>query len=84
MNLIIYLVSVLGILFSASVAREAVILNDDNFEELTQATSGSNTGDWLIMFCEKSRFKKCRDIIPFWNELSEVLHGKTTVAYVDV
>jgi hypothetical protein len=25
-------------------------LSDENFEHLTQASSGSTTGDWLIMF----------------------------------
>jgi len=59
-------------------------LNDDNFEHDTQATTGSTTGDWLILFCEFERLKICRDYEQFWNELSGMLRGQTTVAYVDV
>lgn len=59
-------------------------LTDLNFEHDTQATTGSTTGDWLILFCEFERLKKCRDYEPFWNELAGLLRGKTTVAYIDV
>ncbi len=37
-------------------AQIAVELTDDNFEHDTQATTGSTTGDWLILFCEFDRF----------------------------
>ena len=65
-------------------AQVAYELTDDNFEHDTQATTGSTTGDWLILFCEFERFKRCRDYEPFWNELAGVLRGKTTVATIDV
>ena len=65
-------------------AQIAVELTDDNFEHDTQATTGSTTGDWLILFCEFERFKKCRDYEPFWQELAGLLRGKTTVAYINV
>ena len=29
---------------------DVVTLNEDNFEELTQATTGSTTGRWFIKF----------------------------------
>ena len=75
----------IGTLFSFAFAKqEAVILTDDNFEDLTNASASTNTGDWLILFCEVQRFQKCRDMVPFWDELSGVLFGKTSVAYVDV
>lgn len=50
-------------------------LTDYNFEHDTQATTGSTTGDWLILFCEFERFKICREYAPFWNELSGMLRG---------
>ena len=65
-------------------AIEPKELTDDNFEHDTQATTGSTAGDFLILFCEMERFQRCRDYMPFWNELAGVLYGKATVAYVDV
>lgn len=65
-------------------AQKAIELTEENFEHDTQATTGSTTGDWLILFCEYERFKKCRDYQPFWDELSGLLRGKTSVAYIDV
>ena len=59
-------------------------LTDLNFEHDTQATTGSTTGDWLILFCEYERFEKCRNYQPFWDELAGVLRGRVTVAYIDV
>lgn len=28
---------------------EPIILNDENFEHLTQASTGATTGDWLVL-----------------------------------
>ena len=55
-KLIALLLPFLGSLLLAPMAmakHEAVILDDDNFEQLTQAAAGGDTGDWLILFCEK-------------------------------
>ena len=76
--------AVLAILTQPATAQRAYELTDENFEHDTQATTGSTTGDWLILFCEYERLKTCRDYQPFWDELAGVLRGKTTVAYVDV
>ena len=65
-------------------AQKAYELTDKNFEHDTQATTGSTTGDWLILFCEYERFKKCNEYQPFWDELSGLLRGKTSVAYINV
>ncbi len=66
-------------------AQKAYVLTDDNFEHDTQATTGSTTGDWLILFCEFERFPdKCNSYEKFWDELAGVLRGKTTVATIDV
>ena len=69
---------------SAQAAVKAYELTDENFEHDTQATTGSTTGDWLILFCEYERFKRCNEYQPFWDELTGLLRGKTSVAYVDV
>ena len=69
---------------SAQAAVKAYQLTDENFEHDTQATTGSTTGDWLILFCEYERFKRCNEYQPFWDELTGLLRGKTSVAYVDV
>ncbi len=44
------------LLLGLTSAQIAVELTDDNFEHDTQATTGSTTGDWLILFCEFDRF----------------------------
>ena len=78
------LLCVAFLLFGLTRSQTAYELTDDNFEHDTQATTGSTTGDWLILFCEFDRFKKCRDYQAFWNELAGLLRGKTTVAFVNV
>ena len=51
--LIVTLVSILlGMMSDTAFAIQPTELTDDNFEHDTQATSGSTTGDWLILFCE--------------------------------
>lgn len=71
---------------TAAKEAKAVILDDENFERLTQAAAGGDTGDWLILFCEMQRFKdKCDPLVPLWDELARDLSGKAlTVAHVDV
>ena len=85
-KLTLFLLAVLGThMLSVAKSREAVVLTDENFEQLTQASTSADTGDWLVLFCEMERFpKKCGHLKPLWDELAEVLYGKTTVAYVDV
>jgi hypothetical protein len=60
------------------------ILTDENFEHDTQATTGSTTGDWMILFCDTKQVKLCRELLPTWNRLYGALNGRVTVAYVDV
>ena len=35
--------------------QSAKLLNDTNFEHDTQATTGSTTGDWILMFCSDEK-----------------------------
>ena len=58
-------------------------LDDSNFEHDTQASTGSTTGDWFILFCG-SKSKHCRTFHPMWQELYEKLYGRVTCAWVDL
>lgn len=62
-------------LITMAIAKRAIILTDENFEHDTQAASGSTTGDWLVLFCEPNRFEECAEIMPMWDELSNLLAG---------
>ncbi|CAD5113589.1 DgyrCDS2752 [Dimorphilus gyrociliatus] len=56
------------------------ILTDDNFEHLTQASTGATTGDWLISF-EKSG---CDQFTPLLEAVAHHLRQKINVATVDL
>ena len=42
---------ILAALSVVSVNGAVQVLNDGNFERITQATTGSTTGSWLVKFC---------------------------------
>ena len=66
-------------------AYDYINLTDENFEHQTQATTGSTTGDWLILFCDDSKhIGLCHELLPIWHELYGELYGRVNVAYVDV
>ena len=75
---------VLSCLLIVASGLEAIYLNDENFEPTTKAGAGTHQDEWLILFCEIDRFKRCRDLLPFWNELANVLDTRTKVAIVNV
>lgn len=60
-----------------------VILNNDNFEHLTQASTGATTGDWFVKFYAPW-CKHCKDLAPIWEEVANDLKGVVNVAKVDV
>jgi hypothetical protein len=64
--------------------KEYHMLTDETFEHETQATTGSTTGDWLILFCEVRHVKLCRELLPTWHSLYGELYGRINVAYIDV
>lgn len=70
-------------LFAIAFASEVVILNNDNFEHLTQASTGATTGDWLIKFYAPW-CKHCKTLEPIYDEVAEQLKGEINVAKVDV
>jgi protein disulfide-isomerase-like protein len=48
---------------------EVVVLNDSNFEHLTQASTGQTTGKWFVKFYA-SGCGHCKKLVPTWEELS--------------
>ena len=59
--------------------KAPIVLTEDNFEHETQAVTGSTTGDWLVLFCDK-KHRRCRELQDTWDELAGVLSGKINVA----
>ncbi len=67
----------------AGSSAEVVQLTVQNFEHLTQATTGATTGDWLIKFYAPW-CGHCRKMEPTYERVAELLHGEVNVARVDV
>ncbi|ESO85081.1 hypothetical protein LOTGIDRAFT_204649 [Lottia gigantea] len=59
------------------------ILTDDTFEHLTQAVTGSTTGDWLVLFY-KDDCPVCKQSLIDFETVAVKLKGKTNVAQVDM
>lgn len=70
-------------LFAIAFASEVIILDNNNFEHLTQASTGATTGDWLIKFYAPW-CKHCKSLEPIYEEVAERLKGEVNVAKVDV
>lgn len=64
-------------------ASEVVILDTNNFEHLTQASTGATTGDWLIKFYAPW-CGHCKKLEPIYEEVANALKGEVNVAKVDV
>jgi hypothetical protein len=64
--------------------REPVVkeLDDTNFEHLTQASTGSTTGDWLIQFYD-SKCVDCNRLIATWETVGARLKTRMNVAKVN-
>lgn len=58
------------------------MLDDSNFEHLTQAATGATTGDWFIKFYAPW-CGHCKRLVPAWNELATEVKGRVNVAKVD-
>ena len=59
-----------------------IYLNDNNFEHLTQATSGQTTGDWFILF-GAPWCTYCDEMMLNWNHTARDLKGDVNVATID-
>lgn len=69
----------LALACTALCAAEVVVLTDENFEHLTQASTGATTGDWFVKFYAPW-CGHCKKMAPTWDELAERLEG----TYVNV
>lgn len=64
--------------------REPVVkeLEDTNFEHLTQASTGSTTGDWFIQFYD-SQCLECNRLASVWETVGAKLKRRMNVARVN-
>ncbi|CDI80419.1 thioredoxin, putative [Eimeria praecox] len=58
------------------------ILTDANFEQETQAVTGSTSGDWFVKFYAPW-CGHCRKLAPAWEELAKKLKGQINVAHLE-
>lgn len=64
-------------------SSNVVVLDSTNFEHLTQASTGSTTGDWLVKFYAPW-CGHCKKLEPIYEEVASALAGEVNVAKVDV
>ena len=79
------------ILSSAYLIIDVTTLNDANFEEKTQMTTGATTGRWFVKFYAPVHsillnFTQwcghCKNLAPTWEELAEVTLNEVNIAEV--
>ncbi|EDV25278.1 uncharacterized protein TRIADDRAFT_55148 [Trichoplax adhaerens] len=58
-------------------------LDEDNFEHLTQASTGATTGDWLIQFASPG-CEACKLVRANWEAVASHLRRKMNIATVDL
>ncbi|XP_077993660.1 protein disulfide-isomerase A6 homolog isoform X2 [Glandiceps talaboti] len=58
-------------------------LTNENFEHLTQASSGATTGDWLVLFYDPEETESLM-LLPTIEATAQVLKGRINVGIVDV
>uniref|UniRef100_A0A0G4I9M0 Thioredoxin domain-containing protein n=1 Tax=Chromera velia CCMP2878 TaxID=1169474 RepID=A0A0G4I9M0_9ALVE len=59
-----------------------ILLDDSNFEHLTQAATGATTGDWFVLFFAPW-CGHCKKLAPVWRSVAASLKGRINVAKVD-
>lgn len=60
-----------------------VTLTVANFEHLTQATSGSTTGDWFVEFYAPW-CGHCKKLTEIWEEIADTLKNEEDNSYVNI
>jgi len=53
--------------------KHSIVLNDDNFEHETQASTGATTGDWFVYFYQPG-CNACDLFSPQWGFLAKKVH----------
>ncbi|KAK8803827.1 hypothetical protein WA158_001521 [Blastocystis sp. Blastoise] len=61
---------------------KVVVLTDINFEDNTQASTGSTTGNWFVKFFAPW-CGHCKRLAPVWEDLASDLYGQVNIAEVD-
>jgi len=63
-------------------AGSPIVLDETNFEHLTQASTGATTGDWFIKFYAPW-CGHCKRLAPTWEAMADTMKGKFMIAKVD-
>lgn len=68
----------------ATKAEESLVvqLTDATFEKLTQATSGSTTGDWFVTFMSETCIA-CMQFFQTWDDFARDMQGRVNVAEIN-
>ncbi|EUD67825.1 protein disulfide-isomerase [Plasmodium inui San Antonio 1] len=64
-------------------SQDVIELNDSNFENLTQISTGNTTGSWFIKFYAPW-CSHCKAMTKTWTQLAADLKGTVNVAKIDV
>eukprot|EP01084_Bolivina_argentea_P072003 130784_1 len=78
-----------AIIFAASLlingisSSDVIVLDEANFEHLTQLNSGATTGDWFVKFYAPW-CGHCKRLAPVWEEVATEVKGQVNIAKVDV
>ncbi|KYN97294.1 putative thioredoxin-related protein [Plasmodium gaboni] len=70
-------------IFNYCFSQDVIELNDSNFENLTQLSTGNTTGSWFIKFYAPW-CSHCKAMSKTWAQLATELKGKINVAKIDV
>nr|XP_039252646.1 thioredoxin domain-containing protein-like [Styela clava] len=59
-------------------------LTDETFEHLTQSSTGATTGDWIILFADRSRPECLKPYLPTISNIGLKLRRRKNAAFIDI
>ena len=62
---------------------DVISLDDNNFEHLTQASSGATTGDWLVMMTKDKKCPDCDNVEKELRKVAILQKGRMNIAKLD-